>query len=186
MKRLLYLLLLVTAFWWTVEPGVVTAHGGGTLQINNAPVGECLVSVWSAPPTAQAHTPVHITVGVAAAADGAPILDADVQVTVTEGGRGTAVAQAAATTDQSVNRLFYEADIPPLPAGTYQFVVTTGCQGVTEAVPFEVLVRPSANLLLRALPLAGGGLLLVILAYHRWRQRHKAGEPVRNHRPGRY
>ncbi len=183
MKRLLYLLLLVAAFLWTVKPGVVTAHGGGTLQINNAPVGQCLVSVWSAPPTAQAHTPVHITAGVAAAADGTPILDADVWVTVTEGSSGTAVAQAAATTEQSVNRLFYEADIPPLPAGAYQFVVTTGCQGVTEAISFEVLVRPSTNPLFIAVPLAGGGLLLLIVMYRRWRRQNTAVEPVRNRRP---
>ena len=49
----------------------VHAHGGGTLQIVNAPIAEAYrVSVWSAPTTIRAQDDIHITVGVADQANG--------------------------------------------------------------------------------------------------------------------
>ncbi|MBL1131011.1 MAG: hypothetical protein HND44_21460, partial [Chloroflexi bacterium] len=52
----------------------VGAHGGGALQIANAPVGACLASVWLAPSSPRANKTLHVTVGLADAASGAPVL----------------------------------------------------------------------------------------------------------------
>jgi hypothetical protein len=161
------LFLLLNTTWWA------NAHGGGTLQVSNAPVGDCQVSVWSAPPNARANSPLHVTVGVAEVANGAPVLDALVQVAVREAVGGTAVSQTIATTEQSVNKLFYEADIPSLNPGSYTFAITTTCQEVTETVSFVVEVRPSTNPLFLAFPLLAGGLLFAVLLYRSWKKENE-------------
>ncbi len=118
-------LLLICLLPWQA----VHAHGGGELQISNAPVGDYRVSVWSNPPTARAGQAVHITVGVARAGNGEPVLDAAVSVSVVDNS-GQTLAMAPATTEQSVNRLFYEADLDGLPIGEYEVQIEVeGNQG---------------------------------------------------------
>ena len=56
----LFLLIICLLPWNTV-----LAHGGGELQISNAPVGDYQVSVWNNPPTARAGQTIHVTVGIA-------------------------------------------------------------------------------------------------------------------------
>lgn len=169
--------LLLVVLLWSVEG--VRAHGGGALQIANAPVGTCLASVWLAPSDPQANKTLHVTVGLADAASGAPVLDGAARVTVTAVTDGEQVATALATTAQSVNRLFYEADLPPLTTGEYLFTVTTTCQGVTEALTFVAQIRPSTNPLFVALPLAAGGLLVAVWLRRQWRSRETAAGPAR-------
>jgi hypothetical protein len=107
----------------------VLAHGGGELQISNAPVGQYQVSVWNNPPTARAEQTIHVTVGIARADTGEPVLDAAVSVTILNES-GEPLVTAAATTEQSVNRLFYEADLDGVPAGSYEMQVeVTGSEG---------------------------------------------------------
>lgn len=180
MKKFISLFLTIIIIY---TPNSIFAHGGGTLQIINAPVGDCLVSVWSAPPSPKVGSPLHITVGAAEAGSGAPVLDATVQITVLSGTGEERMATAQATTDQSVNKLFYEADLPALPAGTYQFEVTTNCLGVEDVVSFEWTIRPSNNPLLIAVPIGLGLLALVGLVFRFWKKRETTEEPVRNRRP---
>ena len=157
----------------------VWAHGGGALQIGNEPVGECLASVWLAPATPRANKTLHVTVGLAEAAGGATVLDGTVLVEVMDTTTNEQVAAAPATTAQSVNRLFYEADLPAQAAGIYQFTVTTTCQGTTEAMTFVAEVRPSTNPLFIALPLAIGGLLVGVWLWRQWQ-----GKETVNGSPG--
>lgn len=105
------------------------AHGGGELRVANAPVGSYLVSIWTNPPQARAGQPIHTTVGVAWANDGSPALDVEVLLTLTDS-EGEMVAVAEATTEQSINRLFYEADMADVPVGEYVLtVVVNGRSG---------------------------------------------------------
>ncbi|NJN53904.1 MAG: hypothetical protein HC804_03595 [Anaerolineae bacterium] len=90
---------------WLVDG--VQAHGGGALQIANAPVGECLVSVWLAPTVPRANKPLHVTVGLAEATNQAPILDGEVQVMIREVASGEQVSAAPATTAQSVKSALF-------------------------------------------------------------------------------
>jgi len=157
----------------------VQAHGGGVLQVSNAPVGECLVSVWLAPATPRANKPLHVTVGLADAASQEPVLDGLVQVEIVEANSGQQVTVLPATTAQSVNRLFYEADIPPIAVGQYEVRVTPTCQGATGTVRFAVEVRPSTNPIFVALPLIIGGLLVGVWLVRQWRGRDTAVSPVK-------
>lgn len=180
MRKLIYLLLPLLILG---VPDPLFAHGGGTLQITNAPIGNCLISVWSAPPSPRVGTPLHITVGAAEAGSGEPVLDATVQIVVLSASGGEQMAAARATTEQSVNKLFYEADLPALAAGTYQFEVTTNCQGAEGVVSFEWEIRPSSNPLLITVPIGLGLLVLVGLVFRFWKKREIKEDPVRNRRP---
>jgi hypothetical protein len=143
------------------------AHGGGELQIGNAPIGNYLVSVWNNPPTARAERTIHVTVGVAQAGSGAPVLDATVMVLILND-RAETVATAPATTEQSVNRLFYEADLPGVPEGVYEMqVMVTGSQGGGE-IAFPLVVEPVLLWPWLGGIVAAGGAVWLVLRY--WRQ----------------
>ncbi len=167
---LLGLLALLTMTWQTA-----VAHGGGALQIGNAPIADYLVSVWTNPPTARAGQTIHVTVGVAMAEDGAPMLEADVLVTILDAA-GQPVTSAAATTEQSVNRLFYEADLDGVPAGDYELMVEVS--GPAGRGPVAVAL-PVA--LVSAWPWVVGvaGVVVFVWVVFRWRKKGKMGQPAR-------
>lgn len=154
----------------------VQAHGGGELQIGNAPVGNYLVSIWVNPPTARAGEAIHVTVGIAQASTGEPVLDAAVDVLILDG-QGEPVAAAAATTEQSVNRLFYEADLEDVRSGEYEMQITvTGRDGRGD-LSFPLAVEPRS-----VWPWLGGAAAAVVvigLIVRRWRKRGTVAEPRR-------
>ncbi len=159
--------LLLCCFFFLGQAASVLAHGGGTLQIVNAPIAEAYqVSVWSAPPTIRARDDIHITVGVADLVDGSPVLDTAVLVEFYNAMSGELIVSESATTEQSINRLFYEADIPGLPQGDYEVVVTVTGEEGSGSVDFALNIRPYLNLpLILGASIAiilflGGGLLL--------------------------
>ena len=135
------------------------AHGGGELQIANAPAAGYVVSIWTAPNNPQAGEVLHVTVGVGSEALGAkPVLDAQVTIEAFAE-NGKLAASAPATTEQSANKLFYEADLPPLAAGTYRFVVTVSGSEGGGNVDFSLTIQPSAS----KTPWIAGGIVLVAL-----------------------
>lgn len=167
---LLGLLALLTMTWQTA-----VAHGGGALQIGNAPIADYLVSVWTNPPTARAGQTIHVTVGVALADNGEPMLEATVLTTIRDAA-GQVVSSAAATTEQSVNRLFYEADLGGVPAGEYELVVEVSgpAGGGPVSVPLEVT---PVSIWPWVVGVAAAGVFVwVVLS---WRKREKVGQPVR-------
>ncbi|HRQ41812.1 MAG TPA: hypothetical protein PLD25_28145 [Chloroflexota bacterium] len=172
-----HILMVLVGLLWPVAG--VWAHGGGVLQIANTPVGTCLASVWLAPSTPRANKTLHVTVGLADAASGVAVLDGTVLVAITDVASGQRVAAAPATTAQSVNRLFYEADLPSLTVGEYLFTLTTTCQGATDELTFVAEIRPSTNPLFIALPLLVGGLLVGIWLYRQWQGQGGGRQPVR-------
>lgn len=127
-------------------PAVAWAHGGGDLQVAAEPAGPFAVSVWTNPPTALTNETVHLTVGVAQQGDGAPVLDAVVQVTVLAKSEATtAVLTVPATTEQSTNKLFYETDFVLPDSGTYTVVVAVRQAAGEGEVAFDLVVRPASN-----------------------------------------
>ncbi|GJM41620.1 MAG: hypothetical protein DHS20C20_19020 [Ardenticatenaceae bacterium] len=143
------------------------AHGGGELKVGNAPIGRYLVSAWVNPPTVQAGQLIHVTVGIAQESNGEPVLDASVNVLIMDQ-NGATVETAVATTEQSVNRLFYEADLDPISTGIYEMqVVVTGNEGEGEvSFPLEVVPRS-------ILPWMAGilaGLIVIGLVVRSWRR----------------
>lgn len=146
---------------------VVLAHGGGELQVGNAPIGSYLVSVWVNPPTAQAGQPIHVTVGIAKESTGEPVLDATVDVLIVTD-QGVTVKTAVATTEQSINRLFYEADLADVPTGEYEMqLVVTGQAGRGD-LAFPLVVVPRS-----IWPWVGGilvGVLMLGFVVRGWRR----------------
>ncbi len=167
----LFLLIICLLPWNTV-----LAHGGGELQISNAPVGDYQVSVWNNPPTARAGQTIHVTVGIARDDTGAPVLDATVSVTILNES-GEPLVEAVATTEQSVNRLFYEADLDGVPAGSYEMQVeVTGSAG-SGMLSFPLVVETAS--LWPWLMGAGLAVLVVWLTLRYWRRGNKVTVPVR-------
>ena len=160
MKRIILLFLLPVIFF--TGTGLIAAHGGGDLIARSVPVGPYFASVWVNPPDPRALEPIHFTVGLASPADGSPVLGADIQVTMRDQSSREVAVTAPATTDQSVNKLFYETDMEVPAAGVYEteFLIR-GAEGEgTVSLMVEVQTSSSVNWLV--IGLAGLGLVVVV------------------------
>lgn len=174
--RWMILLLLMGA-----GPTPVFAHGGGPIQIANEPLCDSFVSVWLNPDPPQTNETLHFTVGISAQ-DSSPLLNKEVTIQIVDD-RGV-VDSRQATTEQSVNRLFYETDFEPISGGAYTVNVILACDGSDASTQFSMVVeRPS--FLVLAIPYAVGGFL-IFAAIFVWREWHKeqsgGNRPVRQTR----
>ncbi len=160
MKRIACLLFLLAIL--TIGPGPAAAHGGGDLIARSVEVGPYLASIWVNPPDPRARETIHFTVGLAAADDNSPVLDADILVKMRFPENGEAVATAPATTEQSINKLFYETDIEVPTEGAYdvQFQII-GNDG-SGTVDLLLEVKPSSGVNWLVLGLVGLVLVLVL------------------------
>lgn len=170
-----FVAMLFISFW--LLPAMVQAHGGGELQAVNVPIGSYQVSVWLNPPTVRTGQTIHITVGIATAEDGSPVLDSTVDVII-ETAAGEEMLTTQATTEQSVNRLFYEADISNLPTGSYEVLVqVAGIKGNGNLrFPMEVGQASLWPWLVGGL---GGGAVIWFVV-RRWQKRKTAVSRPRN------
>jgi hypothetical protein len=162
-------LLAAVLLFLSLQVRMTAAHGGGQLIAGPVPAGPYLVSVWVNPPQPRAGEPIHLTVGVAAPADGTPVLDAQVRIALRPLTGGAPAVSSEATTDQSVNKLFYETDMEVVEEGVYQATVeVTGSQGDGQ-LGFELAVQsPSSFSWL--LPGLGGLLIVLVIAWRRSRR----------------
>lgn len=151
------------------------AHGDGTLKVANEPIGDYQVSVWTAPAVPRGGDPLHVTVGVARSDDGRPVLDTAVQVEAFTADGSQLLGSAAATTEQSVNKLFYEADLPAFDVGTVKIAVTVTGKDGEGAVTFDQEIRPYFNTTLIIGLLVGGALLTGIAWVWSWKKQ-QAGQ----------
>ena len=77
----------------------IWAHGGGRIQIANAPIEACQSTVWLNPPMPRANEILHITVGISDI-NGAPVLDNEIEVLIVQNGQ--VVERDFAKTENSV------------------------------------------------------------------------------------
>lgn len=111
----------------------IFAHGGGELIIRSEDIGPYRISVWVNPPEPSVDIPVHYTVGLASPQDNTPILNANVDIQMQGVDDQSRVYSSKATTDQSINKLFYEADLVIKEAGLFDTEITVfGPQGEGE------------------------------------------------------
>lgn len=96
--------------------GPALAHGGGTPQLTNDPVGPYLLSAWSDPDPAVVGT-LHLTLALADAESGAPVTGAEVTVTARQ---GETTLTAPASHEGALVPEFYEADFDLPSAGEWQ------------------------------------------------------------------
>ena len=148
---------------------MTAAHGGGDLIARSVEVGPYIASVWVNPPDPRAQEPIHFTVGLASPVDGGPVLDADIQVTMRDQSSGETAVIAPATTEQSINKLFYETDLEVAAAGVYETEFhIRGAEG-EGTVSLLVAVQAPSRVNWLVIGLAGLGLV-VVLGWWRSRQ----------------
>jgi hypothetical protein len=158
-KRIAFLFFMLLVNFTGV--GFAAAHGGGDLIAGPVPAGPYLVSVWVNPPDPRALEPIHFTVGLASPGDGKPVLDADIQVEMrAQNGEGLAVV-APATTEQSVNKLFYETDMEVAEPGNYETKFLVHGPDGEGTLSLDVEVKPPSKVNWLAIGLAGLGLVVV-------------------------
>jgi len=139
----------------------VQAHGLGVAQLTKAPAGPYAVSVWTDPDPARVGT-LHVTVAVTEPVSQAPLLDAEVNVELVSLDDDSLILTAAATHENAVNQLLYEAAFEPPSAGQWQGIVSvTGPQGPGEAVRFNLLILPPAPINFWQI----GALVLAVLVF---------------------
>jgi hypothetical protein len=154
--------------------GLIVAHGGGDLIARSVQAGPYKASVWVNPPDPRALEPIHFTVGLASPTDGGPVLDAEIQVTMRDRRNGETAVTAPATTEQSVNKLFYETDIEVPAAGDYE--TEFQIRGADGEGSISLLVEVQASSSVNWLVIGLAGLGLVVVAGW-WRsQRARPGE----------
>lgn len=159
---LLFLFLLL--FSAAAVP-TVRAHGGGTPQLQNAPAGPYLVSVWTSPdpPRVGAY---HLTVSVAQPDEtgnvGEPVLGADVAVRLTPQSAAAQPLTTHASNQAADNKLFYEADVELPAPGVWDVQVTVaGPDGRGEA-GFQVEAQAGGGVNWGLIGTAGVGVVLVL------------------------
>lgn len=157
-------LLLAAGLLLLLVP-LAAAHGGGTPQLVNEPVGPYWLSVWTSPEPPRAGEPLHLTLALAEPGTGReagpPVLGATVTISLAPAQSSTAPLTVAATNANSANRLFYEADVTPPQPGRYTVsIAVTGPDG-SGSLTFDLDVSEPGG------PnwfLWGGGGVLVIAA----------------------
>ncbi len=148
-----WLWLLALALLAVAAP--LAAHGGGLIYVAGEPAGPYRVTVWAAPDRIEAGRTLHFTVAIVRPEDNRPVLDGEVWVTVGKEGEPTAVLSGPATTEQSVNKLFYEVDFTaPDEVGRYWVETAVRGDAGSGDVSFVITLEPAR----------GGNLFLFGLA----------------------
>jgi hypothetical protein len=154
----------------------IAAHGGGLIYAAGESAGPYRVTVWAAPDRVEAGKTLHFTVAVIQPEDNRPVLDGQVWVTVGREGETTAVLSGPATTEQSVNKLFYEVDfVAPAEAGEYWVVTAVSGDAGSGELSFILTVEPARGGNLFLFGLAALLLLTAIGLY--WLRRQAQPNP---------
>jgi hypothetical protein len=174
--RLLWFALVL---WLLLLATLVSAHGGGQLQVGPVAAGPYQVSVWTDPITPRVDRDLHVTVAVGDGVTNELVLDAAVTVTIYPRGGETAVVTKPALAEAATNRLFYETDLRLANEGEYRVVVdVAGPEGAGQ-VEFVLTMFPPLplNWLFVLLAVGGAGWLVYV-----WRKRPLVTAPIRPRR----
>lgn len=138
-----------------LAPRPIVAHGLGRQQLERVPVGDYRVTVWTDPVTVRTNDELHVTVAVED--EGGLVLEMDVEVIASH------VDQeqwAAATHENAVNKLHYEAPFRLEQDGIWQITIVLR-PNIGEA-SFELEVEPAERTIPWRWIVAGLTGLLVI------------------------
>ena len=155
----------------------VLAHGGGDLIIRSQEIGPYRISVWVNPPDPRVDKPVHYTVGLASPKDNSPILDANVFIKMQALSDNAIAYTASATTDQSINKLYYEADLDVDRAGVFKTIFTIKGPAGEGEVAIETVVKEQSRINWLIWGFAG---LALVLIFGVWRSQSAKREKSEN------
>lgn len=160
MKRLLLYWLLLGGISGTTT--AVAAHGGGEIQLAFVPVGPYKMTLWLNPPLPQAQQTMHITVGLATPPDYAPMLNAEVEIIVADAENGRVIFTTPATTEASINKLFYETDFSLRDPGEYRVTARVSGPDGRGSADFIMTVTPASTTNWLLIALGGLGVLFLL------------------------
>jgi hypothetical protein len=131
-------LALLTAVW------PVNAHGYGKQQLEQVEAGPYLVSAWTEPETVRVGDELHVTVSVQDKQEEF-VLDGSVQVAaVTETEAGRQVSSAASHED-AVQKLFYEAALHLDRTGRWTVIISIDAEPGTGEARFDLDVQEAQD-----------------------------------------
>lgn len=155
----------------------VLAHGGGTPQLTNEPVGPYLLSTWTAPNPPVAGEQLHLTLSLAGAESGAPVTGASVTVTAHQHDADETTLTASATHEGALTPEFYEADLELPRAGDWQLEVSVdGVDGSGQA-SFTLTVEADATNWLLIAVIGLVSLVVLWIGYLLLRGRRRSPRP---------
>lgn len=155
------------------------AHGIGTPVKINVPSGPYLLSIWTDPDPLRVKE-THVTVAVMEPVTREPIVTGlTVEVQLTDVVDEAMSFTAAATPEDSANRLLYAAVFSNLPhEGTWRgTIVVDGLAGKGEPIPFEIEVLPQAPFNWLWPGVGGLVILLVVWWIRTWPQQARPSRP---------
>jgi hypothetical protein len=159
------ILLAAGQSWLVVRPAA--AHGGGTPQLVNEPIGPYWISLWTSPEPPRAAEPLHFTIALAEPGAGreagAPVLGATIVLSLSRAQDERAPLRVAATNANSANRLFYEADVTlPEPGAWSASIDVDGSEGSgAVSLVLDVAEAGGPNWLLWG----GGGIAVIAVLF---------------------
>jgi len=167
---------LTIAVWLAAWPVAASADGG--LVRLSAEAGPFRLTAFTSPTPLRAG-PVDVSVLVQDAADGAPVLDAEVEVRAMAASGGEAIVEAA-TRGGASNRLLRSALLRIPDAGRFTLEVLVTRRGVSARAACEIDVLPALSAPIAywpyfALPPAA----IVLFTLRRWRAALSRGGRVR-------
>ena len=177
------LVLAAVLFIWLLVVQPVRAHITGTPHLVNAPAGEYLVTVWTAPDPVRVDD-FHVIVGVTRPDDPSLVLGETVMVTAVPVDNRHPAVMAQATHEQSDNKFLYEAYLAVEEEGLYEVTVTVGtaAAGEQDGVTFTIAVEAARWQWQRWLFWGG---LLFMAGWLAWRNLPQQLSPAAARRPKR-
>lgn len=146
--RAMLALLLVT-IWLATVAGTSQAHGGGTPQLSDVPIGPFRLFVWTSPEPWRAGAEAHVTVAITsvdAAGQTIPVEDATVAIELAPVDAPDRAIVLAATPVAGAGAGFYEGDTTVSLAGAWNISIQVAAEAGTGDAGFVYQVLPGSQI----------------------------------------
>lgn len=121
------------------------AHTEGVMQLAAEPAGPYNLTVWTSPDPVEVGE-LHVAIAVVQAEDASPVLEADIQVQLTQDGGDSAISSRA-TVENSENKFLHEAILEVSESGSYLVTITIeGADGGAGEASFPLVVEGGSAL----------------------------------------
>lgn len=160
--RPLSLVALLAVMMFVVMPAA--AHTEGVMQLAAEPAGPYNLTVWTSPDPVGVGE-LHVAIAAVLAEDASPVLEADIQVQLTQEEEGATIS-GAATVENSENKFLHEAVLDVSESGNYLVTITIdGAEGETGEASFPLLVEGGSTinwtLMLVAVAVVASAVILI-------------------------
>ncbi len=178
------LLFVLMGLALALLPTIVRAHGsGGTLQMNIVPAGPYQISLWTEPVPLTVGN-IHFNIAVTTPPTdttlneaGAPVLNADVTVTLTPIGGNGESRTLTATHEGAVSKIFYNTDTDITTPGDWRITVTVSTAAGRGSAETIVTIAEASARQPRWLWYGAGAAVALTVGLFLFRQSHPNTSP---------